>query len=256
MSETREEMDLIDRIAEALPVEVRAAYYRELNYCRSLPDNDEVLRILRAMQFLTLLMREVPERVMDERQRLEVLFREAAAGLAETSKSTEAYQRGLEKRLSELPAEVAKGLSPELVAREINESLRQQFVQCTIPQTAQAMIAVAGQLRESVVEFARSTAALVDSYRGAAVEARQAIASIERSVSAAAATSRRAAAELSNVFQRELRWSVYALVIVGMVVGWGAGMLFEHWVETPPNPPARSQPVVEIVPPKVKQKLH
>ena len=256
MSEASNERDLIDRIAEALPVEVRAAYYRELNYCRSLPDNDEVLRILRAMQFLTLLMRDLPERVVDERQRLELLFRETLAGLAITSERTEAYQRGLEMRLSELPAEVAKGLSPERVAREINENLRQQFVQSTLPQTAHAMSAVSGQLRESVVEFARSTAALSDSYKGAVVDARQAIAGIERSVSAAAATSRRAAEELSRVFQREFRWSLYALVSVGMVVGLGAGMLFEHWIEMPPDAPAKSRPSTERSPAKVKQKTH
>ena len=45
------EPDLIDRIANALPVEVRADYYRELRHCRSLPENDEMLRILRAMEF-------------------------------------------------------------------------------------------------------------------------------------------------------------------------------------------------------------
>jgi hypothetical protein len=48
--------DLIDRIANALPDNVRSDYYRELMHCRSLPQNDEMLRILRAMQFLTLLM--------------------------------------------------------------------------------------------------------------------------------------------------------------------------------------------------------
>jgi hypothetical protein len=256
MSEASEERDLIDRIAEALPAEVRAAYYRELNYCRSLPDNDEVLRILRAMQFLTLLMREVPERVVDERQRLELLFRETLAALATTSERTEAYQRRLERRLCELPAEVAKGLSPERVAREINENLRQQFVQSTVPQTAHAMSAVSGQLRESVAEFARSTAALSDSYNGAVVDAREAIAGIERSVSAAAATSRRAAEELSRVFQREFRWSLYALVSVGMVVGLGAGMLFEHRIEMPPDAPANSRPSTERSPAKVKQKAH
>jgi hypothetical protein len=46
--------DLIDRVADSLPVEVRADYYREMRHCRSLPENDEMLRILRAMQFLTL----------------------------------------------------------------------------------------------------------------------------------------------------------------------------------------------------------
>ena len=45
------ENDLIDRIAESLPADVRADYYREMRHCRSLPENDEMLRILRAMQF-------------------------------------------------------------------------------------------------------------------------------------------------------------------------------------------------------------
>ena len=67
--------DLIDRIAKALPVEVRADYYRELNHCRSLPENDEMLRILRAMQFLTLLMDQVPQRVVEQREQVERLRR-------------------------------------------------------------------------------------------------------------------------------------------------------------------------------------
>ncbi len=46
-------------------MEVRAGFYRELNYCRSVPEHDEMLRILRAMQFLTLLMNQVPDRVVD-----------------------------------------------------------------------------------------------------------------------------------------------------------------------------------------------
>src|SRR3954468_19141874 len=65
------EPDLVDRIAQDLPADVRAAYYRELNHCRSLPESDEMLRILRAMQFLTLLMRQVPNEVTAERVRLE-----------------------------------------------------------------------------------------------------------------------------------------------------------------------------------------
>ena len=254
MSEIREERDLIDRIGEALPVEIRATYYREMNYCRSLPESDELLRILRAMQFLTLLMRDVPERVVEERRRLELLLRDAMASLSEIYTRAEAYQRGLEKRLAELPAEVAKGLSPERIAREINENLRQQFVQTTMPQTAQAMAAVAHELRESVAEFARNTVVLSGSCGGAVQEARHAIAKIEHTVSAAAATSRRAAEELSTTFQREFRWSLYALVSVGMVLGLGVGMLFEHWVETPPNAPAPTQATVESAPVKVKPK--
>jgi hypothetical protein len=56
--------EITDRIANALPVDLRAAFYRELTYCDSLPENDEILRVLRVVQFLTLLMYQVPERVL------------------------------------------------------------------------------------------------------------------------------------------------------------------------------------------------
>ena len=65
------EPDLIDRIANALPAELRADYYRELRHCRSLPENDEMLRILRVMQFLVVLMVDVPGRITTERQGFE-----------------------------------------------------------------------------------------------------------------------------------------------------------------------------------------
>lgn len=136
-----DEVDIVDRIAQYLPPEVRAAYYQELNHCRSLPENDEMLRILRAMQFLTLLMREVPERVVAERERLEGLFHDAMEQLNLSSERAEAHQSLLDKRLAALPSQVAEGMRPELIAREINESLRQQFVQSTIPQMRFSMSA-------------------------------------------------------------------------------------------------------------------
>jgi hypothetical protein len=63
--------DTIDRIANFLPTEVRAGFYRELRHCRSLPQNDEMLRIIRAMQFLVLIMVKLPEQMAMERERLE-----------------------------------------------------------------------------------------------------------------------------------------------------------------------------------------
>jgi hypothetical protein len=73
MTSTRNR-DLIDRIAEALPEDQRAAYYREMMYCRSLPENDELLRVLRVMQILTFLMQQAPERVVAERKRMQELL--------------------------------------------------------------------------------------------------------------------------------------------------------------------------------------
>ena len=125
-----------------------------------------------------------------------------------------------------------------------------------VPWASGAMAATSGQLRESVAEFGRSAAALSSSYKGAVVDARQAIASTERSVSAAAATSRRAAEDLSSVFQREFRLSLYVLVSVGVLVGLGAGLLFEHWIAMPPEPPAKSRSSRGISPSKVTGPPH
>ena len=137
------EPDLIDRIANALPAEVRAEYYRELRHCRSLPENDEMLLVLRAMQFLTLLMVQAPGRVAVERERLEQLFTAALRSLEQLLKSSEAYKRQLDERLSRLPVEIAAGISPQAIAANINESLRQRFVLSTIPETARALAQVA-----------------------------------------------------------------------------------------------------------------
>ncbi len=63
--------DTIDRIANFLLVEARAGFYRELRHCRSLPQNDEMLRIIRAMQYLVLIMVKLPEQMALQRERFE-----------------------------------------------------------------------------------------------------------------------------------------------------------------------------------------
>ena len=247
------EIDILDRIAQDLPAEVRAAYYRELNYCRSLPENDEMLRVLRAMQFLTLLMREVPQRVCVERERLEQLLREAGKKLAEFASSAETHRSMLDKRLAALPEEIAQGLRPDLVAREINESLRQQFVRSTLPQTASAMTTIAAQLQEAVAEFGKSAAMLNDAHYGAAEEARQAIESLRRTVSDAARAAWQAAEQLSSAFRRELKWSLYTFVSIAVALGLGAGMLLQRWLDSPPDAPAQTAPTFEKVPAKIRR---
>ena len=254
MSETAEEADIVDRIASALPAELRAAYYRELTHCRSLPENDEMLRILRAMQFLTLLMHQVPERVVLERERLEQLFGGTIEKLQTAVESSEEYQRLLEQRLAALPPEVAQGLGAEDIAREINENLRQQFVQSTIPQTAQALAGVASQLKVVIAEFGKTAAILGNSHRSAAQDARQAIADLEAAVSRAAATARHAASELSTVFQHEFRWSLYALSSLALVVGIALGSLYQRWLDSPPQGATQTDSGVERSAPKVKPK--
>ncbi len=246
------EVDLVDRIAQDLPAEVRAAYYRELNHCRSLSENDEMLRILRAMQFLTLLMRQVPDQVVVERARLETLFGAAVQELRQFAERAGEYRSAIEERLAGLPAAVAEGLRPEVVSREINESLRQQFAASTIPQTAHAMTVAAADMKTAVANFTKTAAAIHDEHRSAAAQARDTIAHLESAVSRAANTAQHAARQLSEGFRRELRWSIYTLVSLGAVLAFALGMLYDRWINTPP---AQPEPAPVTAPQKVTPRV-
>jgi len=225
--------DLIDRIANALPAEVRADYYREIRYCRSLPENDELLRIIRVMQFLTLLMEGVPTRIVVEREQLDRLLRTVTERLEETVTTSIAYQTRLDERLSNLPAEVAEGIAPGAIVATINEGLRQQFVQTTIPDTARALSAIAAEMKKITADFRQTSVTVGHAYHGAAEQAREAIAKMDRAIYHAAQTAQNAATDLSTSFRREYRWSLYALSGLALVIGLIFGILFQRWVDAP-----------------------
>ncbi len=247
-SSAAQEPDLIDRIANALPVEVRADYYREMRHCRSLPENDEMLRILRAMGFLVLLIVEAPERMATERLRLEEAMADALRTLQEICESSDARRAQLDRRLVHLPDDIAEGINPAAIAATINESLRQQFVQSTIPATAEALAVAAAQIKKATAEFGRSANTLGDSYQGAAEGARKAVTNLELTSSHAVSSTRRAAEELVSVFREEYRWSVYTLTGLALLVGIGFGMWYQRWID-PPSQPVERAPAVQRVQP-------
>jgi hypothetical protein len=227
MSEQDEllEPDLIDRIANALPVEVRAEYYRELRHCRSLPENDEMLRILRAMHFSVLIMVEVPVRMATERER----FEQTAAGttklLEDVRQFTEEHQAQIDERLDQVSADIAEKLKPEAIAGAINESLRQQFVKTTIPETAAALAVTAAQIKKTAEDFVEVAGKLGPSYDSAAAEARRAIHQLERASSEALARTKRGVEELMQAVGNQYRWWFFVFVILSFVLGMGLGLV-------------------------------
>jgi len=208
----RAETDLIDRIGSYLGPEVRADYYREMRHCRDLPENDEMLRILRAMQFLSLLIYEAPNRVTNERERLEKSFANCAEALT-----------GVEARLAGLPGEVASGIAPEVIVDRINESLRQQFAQSTIPNTGSALAATAKQLRSAVMDFERAASAINDAHRSAAARADYTLRELRSSVGEAAKSARAAIEDLTTTFRREYRLSLCAACVLFFGLGVALG---------------------------------
>ena len=216
------ENDLVDRIAEALPMEVRADYYRELRHCRSLPENDEMLRILRIMQFLTLLIHTAPSRLAAERESLDQALSTCAAALERTV-----------ARLDTLPREVASGIAPGAIAATINESLRQQFLQSTIPQSADALAVVATQMKKTVAEFQQAARSIHNAHHSAAEEANRAVREIESSIAYATKASQQAAMDLTSTFIHEYRWSIVMIAAICLVAGALFTRAYDNWRDSP-----------------------
>jgi hypothetical protein len=245
----RADPDLIDRIAHALPEDVRAEYYRELRHCRSLPENDEMLRLLRAMQFLVLLIEQAPSRVAEERERIDKLLATAIDTISRMSTTSEAYHSALQRKLTALPSEVASGIDPEAVASKINEKLRQEFLRSTIPQTAEALGAISEQMKKVCAEFSTASDSVGETYRGAAEDARRAVASLRSEIWQAEQAAARFKTEIADRYSKAYRWSLAMLAGGALVVGLALGTMLEHWLLRPraavAAPPA---PGLQVVP--------
>lgn len=104
--------DMVEHIARGLSDDVRAEFFRIMRHCRELPENDEMLHILDVLKMLTLLMVQVPDRVVTERERIEAMFRDAVAGLAQLVQSSRDFQNKLDVKISDLPKSILKDLNP------------------------------------------------------------------------------------------------------------------------------------------------
>jgi len=222
--------DLIDRIANFVPAEVRAAFYRELRHCRSLPQNDEMLRIIRAMQFLVLIMVKLPEQMAMERERLEQIVSRSEKLLNDVHDFVDEATRQIDQRLAQVSADIAEALNPQAVAAQINENLRQQFIKTTIPETADALSVSAAQIKKATNEFVSAADTISNAYDGAAVDARRVIQELESTSSQAISGNKRQADELMAVIRQDYRWLLFALPVLCILIGIWLRVGYEHWI--------------------------
>jgi hypothetical protein len=262
MSEQDElsEPDLIDRIANALPMEVRPEFYRELRHCRSLPENDEMLRVLRAMHFSVLIMVEVPARMATERERFDKTAARTTKLLQDVRQFTEEHQAHIDERLDHVSADIAEGLKPEAIAATINESLRQQFVQTTIPETAGALAVTATQIKKAADDFVEVAGKLGASYDSAVAEARRAIQQLEGTTSKALERTKHGAEELMQAFGKQYRWWFFVFVILAFVLGvglgWDCGYLHDQRPAVVDHASVMQSPEVKPAPPVKPKTRH
>jgi hypothetical protein len=231
------EPDLVDVIAEDLPVEIRPAYYRAMAHMKVLPECDEMLKILRAMQFLTILIKEAPKEVALEREKLGDMLARSLDAMERTHQANLAYQKQLEQRLTELPQEIAKGISAEAIATKIVESLRQQFHETGLPVTAKAIGVQATSMRDASKELAAALDEFTHPRSGAVPRLNEALSSMRADLRNATDHVR----TMMGGLGKELWRSVAILCAAAVVIGFFLGVLYRSSRDQPVQPlPATS----------------
>jgi hypothetical protein len=206
------------------------------------------------MQFLVVLIEQAPSRVAEERERLDKLLATAIDNITKMSAASEAYHVSLQRRLTALPADVAFGIRPEAIAGQINENLRQEFMRSTIPQTAEALGAISGQMKNVCSEFATTADNVGHAYRGAAEDARKAVASLKAEITQASESAARFTSELAEKCSKAYRWSLVMITGGALIMGLAVGMMFERWLLSPPEAVVEPAAAVAQPAPEAEQK--
>ena len=236
--------DLIDRIASALPESLRTDYYRELSHCRTLPENDEMLRILRAMQFLTVLIERAPGQVALEREQLAQILGRAVESMQAVHRDTMGYQKQLEARLTKLPQEIATKFDAEAIAAKLSESIRQQFQETGLPAIADTISGQTIAIRNTSKALAGVIGEFAHSKNGAVPQVNEALSGMKADLKNAADHVR---AQM-NGLGKELWRSISVLCCGTFVVGILVGMLYYRWIEPPVQPPQAATQTIQPMP--------
>jgi hypothetical protein len=246
--------DLFEAIGRTLNPAQREYFYQRMLYFRHLRPDDELLRIVEAMGFLALITREGPVEMASEREQIAGIMKDASASMYSMQESSAAWHEELDNRLSNLPAEIARGMSPSAIAERIAESLRQKFAQSGIPQTADALALAARQINDTTAEFQRTAATLTNCYSSTVKKADSAIGDITRNIRQATVDAQRSIAEIRTSFLFDYKVSLAVLSSSALILGLILGYFMNDWLHPAPEQPVRvAVPTVQVPPPSPPQ---
>ena len=241
--------DLFDAIGKMLEPTQREYFYQRMLYFRHLRPDDEVLRIVEAMGLLALITREGPVEMASEREQLAAIMEGGIQSMRSMQESSAVWHEKLDDRLANLPAVIAQGVSPKAIAERIAESLRQQFVQSGIPQTADALALAATEMNDATAEFQRTAATLTNSYSSTVKQADDAIADITRNIRQATHNAERSIEAIRATFSLEYKLSLAVFTVAAVILGLILGYFMNDWIHPAPERPARAAaPEAQVAP--------
>ncbi len=214
---------LVDHIANSLPEDVRAGFYRAMMRCNDLPENDEMLCVLNATKTLTLLALQVPDRIVTEREKFEKLFVDVIESLTHVIRANKEYQMGLDEKIRDLPKTILNGLNPADFGIKINEHLKQQLTALELPQASRTLSTLASDVKRTTGEFKSAADGLKREYSGVTASAVEAIGQMKSAVSSAVEKVLANSTELAGTVET-WRWATIGIIggltlLLGLFMG-------------------------------------
>ena len=230
------DLQWVDEVAALLPEDSRLGWYQNVRpWLRMLPPDDEIAHLAYSMGYLALLTRSTPAVMATERAKMAAILHRLTDEMAGTLKTTVDYHQKLNDRLTVLPAEIAKGVNPTALAAQLVAAVREQFLNCGIPE--------AGRLLKEQGESFQKQA---DAHARKLMEVQEKLYTCQHRVTSVlddVASTADSAKTSINKWDRQMREVQWIQIGCALVAGLLLGALFYWWLLVPQQHATQRAPV-------------
>jgi ElaB/YqjD/DUF883 family membrane-anchored ribosome-binding protein len=216
----------VDEVAALLPEDNRLGWYQNVRpWLRMLPPDDEIAHLAYSMGYLALLTRSTPAVMATERSKMGVMLNRLNDEMTGALKTTADYHEKLNDRLTALPAEIARGVNPAALASKLVAEVREQFLNCGIPE--------AGRLLKEQGEIFQKQAA---AHAHKLMEVQEKLYACQHRVTSVldgVASTADSTKKSINKWDREMRTVQWVQIGSALLIGLLLGALLYWWVIPP-----------------------
>lgn len=194
----------------------RDSYADLVYWFRTLPPEDEMVKLARLLGFLTLIGNDLP-----------VALEHSATTISGLVQTNESYHRALNERLTKLPAEIGAGIDVKAFAEMMAEGFRQQFATTGLEATADYLEELAPEFKGSVDALgvlAKATRAYGDTLQ-------RGLDAILAKLNTAANSAERIIAMKTREVEKKNRNAIALAVLASVLFGLLGGFLTARWIE-------------------------
>ena len=230
--ENPSEKDPLLSLAARLPEAQDREWYAQLvSYIHTLQPTDELVKIAQLFGFVTMMGHKLPDAIQEKHSELREMLLKAHLAFREQVQTNANYHAELNKRLSQLPAEIATGVKPEAIVKAMSESFRQQ-IQTTGLQETQALLSTAAKdLKKTTKDLEEAIEPITAQYNDLAYKVERRSADLNTQSNNLARTAeqiQKKNADLVAAAQNLSWWSILAVTVFALMAGVFGGITWEQ----------------------------